>query len=275
MKYPTRSGKNSSSTTALQSERSRDIGNRTTSAPSHEIPVVTMDQLQRMDKSEVESLAERFRASPRTARAHDVFATEIKVVTVREQSLESRQEQMIQTADDIGRLWLRTIASAPWYDEQKEHMVCFLLDTQHYLKGYTLISIGSLNETLGHCREVFRPAIAAAAHSIIVAHNHPSGSMYPSINDSLLTRRLFRAGELLCIPLLDHVIIGREDCYSFRTSTNIWGEKTTKTTRRKNRREDEKLEIPENWEMVAGIDFTGYLDRDCEERIIYKTRRAR
>lgn len=81
--------------------------------------------------------------------------------------------------------------------------------------------MGSLNESIAHPREIFRPAIAAAAYAVIVVHNHPSGDPAPSTADHSLTRRLADAAELLQIKLLDHVIIGapadgREPYFSFK-----------------------------------------------------------
>jgi DNA repair protein RadC len=91
---------------------------------------------------------------------------------------------------------------------QKESLRVLLLDTRYRLKEVKEISIGSVNESIAHPREVFQPAIAASAYAIIVAHNHPSGDPTPSSSDHSLTRRLAEAAELLQIKLLDHVIIG-------------------------------------------------------------------
>src|SRR6266481_1965610 len=84
---------------------------------------------------------------------------------------------------------------------QKESLRVRLLETQE-------ISLGSVNESIAHPREVFRPALLAAAYAIIIVHNHPSGDPTPSSADHSLTRRLAEAAELLQIKLLDHVIIG-------------------------------------------------------------------
>ena len=89
-----------------------------------------------------------------------------------------------------------------------ESLRVLLLDTRHGLLEEKEISQGSLNESIAHPREIFRPAIAKGAYAIAVAHNHPSGDPLPSEADRRLTRRLAEAGTLLQIPLLDHVIIG-------------------------------------------------------------------
>ena len=104
--------------------------------------------------------------------------------------------------------WRTVIAKQSWFDEDKEHMVVILLSTRYNVKGYSLVSIGTCNESLAHPREVFRVAIASAAYGFIVMHNHPSGDPGPSTADSSLTRRLKEAAELLQIKLLDHIIVG-------------------------------------------------------------------
>ena len=89
-----------------------------------------------------------------------------------------------------------------------ESLRVLLLDTRHGLLEEKEISHGSLNESIAHPREIFRPAVAKGAYAIAVVHNHPSGDPQPSEADRRLTRRLSEAGTLLQIPLIDHVIIG-------------------------------------------------------------------
>ena len=91
---------------------------------------------------------------------------------------------------------------------QKESLRVILLDSRYHLIDTQEISLGSVNESIAHPREVFRPALLASAYAIIVVHNHPSGDPTPSSTDHSLTRRLAEAAELLQIKLLDHVIIG-------------------------------------------------------------------
>lgn len=130
---------------------------------------------------------------------------EWKIATVREDPIRGRFN-----FDDPARVrdfWVEVISRCQWYHEDKEHLVCICLDTKHNIKGFSLISIGSLNESIAHPREIFRPAVVAAAYCIIIAHNHPSGNPTPSMTDIDLSRRLWAAGDLLQIPLLDHVIV--------------------------------------------------------------------
>ncbi len=104
---------------------------------------------------------------------------------------------------------------------EKESLRVLLLDTRYQLREIVQISLGSVNESIAHPREIFRPAIASSAYAVIVVHNHPSGDPSPSAADHSLTRRLAEAAELLQIKLLDHVIIGapaegRAAYFSFR-----------------------------------------------------------
>ena len=92
-------------------------------------------------------------------------------------------------------------------DSKKEHFVAFYLDTQDCLIERQVISIGTLNASLAHPRELFEPAITLRAASVIVAHNHPSGVTQPSGEDIEMTKKLVHAGKILDIHLTDHVIV--------------------------------------------------------------------
>lgn len=81
--------------------------------------------------------------------------------------------------------------------------------------GFHVVSVGALNVVMGHPREVFKPAILANAASVLLIHNHPSGDPEPSEEDIASTKQMIKAGELLGIPVLDHVIIGDGAYYSF------------------------------------------------------------
>lgn len=90
----------------------------------------------------------------------------------------------------------------------KESLRVILLNTRYHLIRIEEISLGSINESIAHPRDVFRPALISSAYAVIVVHNHPSGDATPSQTDHNLTRRLAEAAELLQIKLLDHIIIG-------------------------------------------------------------------
>jgi DNA repair protein RadC len=91
---------------------------------------------------------------------------------------------------------------------RKESLRVILLDTRYHLLRIEEVSLGTVNESIAHPRDVFHPAVAASAYAVIVVHNHPSGDASPSQSDHSLTRRLAEAAELLQIKLLDHIIIG-------------------------------------------------------------------
>ena len=96
-------------------------------------------------------------------------------------------------------------------DKKQEYFVCLTLDGANRLIAKRVITIGTLTASLVHPREVFTEAIADRAASIIVAHNHPSGNLEPSQADRDVTERLQRAGELLGIEMIDHVLITSKD----------------------------------------------------------------
>lgn len=89
----------------------------------------------------------------------------------------------------------------------REHFVCLHLNSRNQINAAETVSIGSLNATLVHPREVFKAAILNNAASVILAHNHPSNDSTPSRDDIDLTRRMVQAGELIGIEVLDHIIV--------------------------------------------------------------------
>lgn len=99
--------------------------------------------------------------------------------------------------------------------KKQEHFAVVTLDASHQVLRVHTVSIGTINRTLVHPREVFFPAVKDLAQSVILAHNHPSGNPDPSPEDMEITRRLKDAGEILGISVLDHVIIGKGRFYSF------------------------------------------------------------
>ena len=136
-----------------------------------------------------------------------MIAPEIKIWTLRE-SGHGHEHTMINDPAKLYGFWMDQVTQASWYDPMKEASVVFLVDTQHKLIAYHLVSLGTLDSTLTHPREVFRPAVIHAASAILFAHNHPSGNPSPSEADIKVTRDLIRAGQLLRIDLLDSLIIG-------------------------------------------------------------------
>ncbi|HYM82468.1 MAG TPA: DNA repair protein RadC [Candidatus Limnocylindria bacterium] len=100
---------------------------------------------------------------------------------------------------------------------RREHFVVLLLNARHEIQGRETISIGSLNASIVHPREVFLPAILHSAASVVLVHNHPSGDPEPSEEDLAITRRLVEVGELVGIGVLDHVIVANRGSVSFRS----------------------------------------------------------
>lgn len=90
----------------------------------------------------------------------------------------------------------------------RERCVALLLDTKHRLLRTVTVSVGSVDHTFMAPRELYRDALLANASAVVVAHNHPSGDPEPSRDDELVTRRLVRAGEVVGIELLDHLVVG-------------------------------------------------------------------
>jgi DNA repair protein RadC len=99
---------------------------------------------------------------------------------------------------------------------RQEQFLLLLLDGRHRLIREVAVSMGTLTASLVHPREVFRPALRDSAASIVLIHNHPSGDPTPSAEDRAITRRLVRAGSLLGVPVVDHVVIAETGFTSMR-----------------------------------------------------------
>lgn len=106
-------------------------------------------------------------------------------------------------------------------DNVREHFVVLFLNGNNEVAAYFVASTGTASACLVGPRELFQAAVHAGAVSIIAGHNHPSGNPTPSAEDQSVTRRLFEAGELLGIPVIDHLIVGRTSYYSFRESGQL------------------------------------------------------
>jgi DNA repair protein RadC len=115
----------------------------------------------------------------------------------------------IQSAEDVYHYFADRLA-----EKKKEYFYALCLDTKHRIIHEELVSVGILDASLIHPREVFRPAIQAAAHSVILVHNHPSGEPEPSSNDIEVTKLLKEAGNVVGIEVLDHIIIGGNEFFS-------------------------------------------------------------
>jgi len=108
--------------------------------------------------------------------------------------------------------------------QAQERFAVLLLDVKHRLIGTQIITIGTATETLASPRDIFREVLRQGATRVVVAHNHPSGSVEPSPEDIALTRQLLEGAQLLGIPLLDHLILGHGEFRSLRQTTPLWQE---------------------------------------------------
>ena len=142
-----------------------------------------------------------------TKAARLLAAFELGARTTRE---ERPPVQRIREPEDVIRLFGTRLR-----DLQVEEFHLLALDSQSQVLREVLITRGLLNSSLVHPREVFRAAIAEAAAGIIVVHNHPSGDPTPSAEDRSVTKQLVAAGQLLDVPLYDHVVIGGDRFVSF------------------------------------------------------------
>ena len=140
---------------------------------------------------------------------------EFKVMALRECPVPSDM-LICETPQQIVDYWHLHIATTPHFNPECECLAVLMLNTRRRVKGHQLVTIGTMDTILVHPREVFRCAIIAAASAILLIHNHPSGEPQPSDADIKVTRDLIRAGQLLKIEVLDHVIIGRPNHCSMR-----------------------------------------------------------
>jgi len=107
-------------------------------------------------------------------------------------------------------------------NNKKENFVALYLDARNKLIYQETISIGSLNASIVHPREVFEPAIQYLAAQIILAHNHPSGDPEPSTEDLAITKRLVESGKILGIEITDHIIVAKNGFISFKAKRLLW-----------------------------------------------------
>jgi DNA repair protein RadC len=135
------------------------------------------------------------------------IAREFKVVALREMPLPTEMLKC-ETPDHVVEYWNKAIKDSPQFNPECECFAVLFLTTRRKVRGHVLTSQGTMDTILVHPREVFRAAIIASAAAIVLAHNHPSGECQPSEADIKVTRDLIRAGQLLKIEVLDHVIIG-------------------------------------------------------------------
>lgn len=136
--------------------------------------------------------------------SYAAYASLKRVQVVHTDSIQSRPS--ISTSDDAVRFFKDYWSQFPGNDQERFVIAC--LSTKNRIQSVVEISVGTLDASLVHPREVFKPAIIEGASSIILSHNHPSGDPTPSREDRAVTQRLEQAGELLGITVLDHIVSG-------------------------------------------------------------------
>ena len=133
---------------------------------------------------------------------------EFKLLALRECPTPAEM-QLCDTPDKAAAYWREHVPSHPYFNRDVECFVVLLLNTRRKVQGHCFISTGTLDTILVHPREVFRPAVIGASAAVILMHNHPSGEPSPSEADIKVTRDLIRAGQLLKIDVLDHIVMGQ------------------------------------------------------------------
>lgn len=139
---------------------------------------------------------------------------EIRLALIKESGV---KPQPIRCPEDIERF------VEPLKFQAEENFVSFHLDGKNQVIGYQIVSRGTLTSSLVHPREVFKAALIANSNALIVAHNHPAGSLAPSPEDIATTRTLIKAGVLLGVNLLDHIIVSSNGTQSIRElKPHLW-----------------------------------------------------
>ena len=144
--------------------------------------------------------------SPSQAKTYKIPA--VKIQLVKESSYSSDQRPIIRTPDDVAYIMRSITDLLP-----EEHSFVLVMSTKNKVNAIQEISIGSLNAAIIHPREVFKAAILSNGAAVIIVHNHPSGDPSPSPEDITLTSALQKAGQILDIPVLDHIIMGDNGKY--------------------------------------------------------------
>jgi DNA repair protein RadC len=133
---------------------------------------------------------------------------EFKLLALRECPTPAEM-QLCDTPDKAAAYWREHATSHPYFNRDCECFAVLLLNTRRKIQGHCFVSTGTLDTILVHPREVFRLAVIGASAAVILMHNHPSGDPAPSEADIKVTRDLIRAGQLLKIEVLDHIVIGQ------------------------------------------------------------------
>ena len=137
--------------------------------------------------------------------------------------IKEKAVEKITNSEDVAKIFKTILNTENEIDQDKEHFWTLGIDNANHIKYIELVSLGILDSSIVHPREVFRMAIIKGVAAIIACHNHPSGQVKPSESDIKTTEKLKAAGEIIGITLLDHVIIGnyKRLNYSFKNDGKL------------------------------------------------------
>lgn len=144
---------------------------------------------------------------PKTFKQSITLAKEYRVLTLREMP-DHEKLSMVETPDSVEKYYREFVMDDPRYNADVESFHVLILNTRRRCIGHVLVSTGTIDTLLVHPSAVYRAAVVANAAAIICVHNHPSGDATPSESDIKVTRDLVRAGQVMKVELLDHVIMG-------------------------------------------------------------------
>ncbi len=139
-----------------------------------------------------------------------------RIELVRERTLKVEPRRRVSNSEDVVAILQDELLKA-----DREKLICLMLNSKNVVIGMDVVSVGTLNQSSAHPRELYKSAILTNAASIILVHNHPSGDPTPSRDDAQMTERVAKAGEILGIKLLDHVIIAELGSYSFANAGRL------------------------------------------------------
>lgn len=150
----------------------------------------------------------RFRMLKSTRRYREVIVKTGSVVLCDHPTAYGAPPKVLDNPQAVADMW-PCISGTPEFRDAQENFVVIYLDTRRKYIGHAIVTTGAVDSVTVHAREVFRGAIMANAQAVLIMHNHPSGNPSPSEADIRVTRDLIRAGQLLKIEVLDHVVMGR------------------------------------------------------------------
>lgn len=125
-------------------------------------------------------------------------------------------QKLVESPENVYKILQAVLEAEDPIDRDKEHLWIFQLNARNVVQKLELVSLGTLTASLVHPREVFTRAIADRCASILIAHNHPSTESKPSSEDIEMTELLVKAGEILGISVLDHIIVAKNGFTSFK-----------------------------------------------------------